>query len=113
MGLNVEDVWLASAAAVLNCKTGIVPFKYLGLPIGVDPRKIATWNPVVKKVRRRLSSWNSKQLSFAGRMVLIKSVLSALPTYFLSFFKAPKGIIHTLESLFKIFYGVGVKMREK
>jgi hypothetical protein len=38
-----------------------------------------------------------------GRIVLLKSVLSALPIYFLSFFKVPPGIISSIESLFKNF----------
>jgi hypothetical protein len=38
-----------------------------------------------------------------GRLVLLKSVLTALPIYFLSFFKAPSGIISQIESLFKNF----------
>lgn len=36
-------------------------------------------------------------------MDIIKSVLSAIPVYFLSFFKASSGIITKLESLFKQF----------
>ncbi|GAU48120.1 hypothetical protein TSUD_141420 [Trifolium subterraneum] len=38
-----------------------------------------------------------------GRLVLIKFVLSSIPVYFLSFFKAPTGIISLIESIFKAF----------
>lgn len=101
VGFNVDEGWLSSAVVILNCKVGHVPFKYLGLPIGANPRRIVTWYPVGKKVQKRFSSWSSNHLSFAGRLVLIKSILSAPPTYFLSFFKAPKGILKSLESVFK------------
>jgi len=40
-------------------------------------------------------------LSFADRLVLLKFVLSSLSVYFLSFFKAPAGIISSIESIFK------------
>ncbi|PNX95212.1 cysteine-rich receptor-like protein kinase [Trifolium pratense] len=43
--INVEDSWLKDAASVLNCKVGSLPFSYLGIPIGADPRKIRTWEP--------------------------------------------------------------------
>ncbi|GAU10089.1 hypothetical protein TSUD_422280, partial [Trifolium subterraneum] len=33
--------------------------------------------------------WNSRFLSFGGRLVMLKSVLTSLPVYALSFFKAP------------------------
>jgi hypothetical protein len=39
-GVNISDSWLHEAASVLHCKHGRLPFLYLGLPIGGDPRKI-------------------------------------------------------------------------
>lgn len=113
MGLNIEERCLMEASKILSCKIGKIPFKYLGLPIGANPRLKSTWHPVVHKVRQRLSSWSSKHLSLGGRIVLIKSVLSALPIYFLSFFKAPTVIIHTLESLFKNFIWGGCEGSKK
>jgi len=44
-----------------------------------------------------------------GRLVLLKSVLSSLPVYALSFFKALSGIVSSIESIFNIFFlGGGV-----
>ena len=51
-----------------------------------------------------MSNWKSKFLSFGGRLILLKSVLSSLPVYFLSFFKVPTGIISSNESLFNFFF---------
>ena len=99
-GVNIPSTWLSEAASVLNCRTGTVPFLYLGMPIGGDNRKLSFWKPVVDRILVRLSSWNNNFLSFGGRLVLLKSVLSSLPVYFLSFFKAPTGIISSLESIF-------------
>ncbi|WJX63191.1 hypothetical protein P8452_48110 [Trifolium repens] len=47
--------------------------------------------PVVARLKNRLSGWKSRFLSFGGRLVLLKSVLTSLPVYALSFFKAPSG----------------------
>ncbi|GAU51064.1 hypothetical protein TSUD_300060 [Trifolium subterraneum] len=88
IGINVKSSWLKEAASALNCKVGVFPTRYLGLPIGADPRKLRTWEPVINVLRKRLSSWKNLSLSLGGRLVLLKS-LSALPVYFLSFFKAP------------------------
>ena len=98
--VNIPDSWLVEAALVLNCRRGSIPFVYLGLPIGGDSRKISFWKPVVERIVGRLSSWNNKFLSFGGRLVLLKVVISSLPVYFLSFFKAPAGIISSIESIF-------------
>ena len=106
-GVNVSNSWLHEAALVLNCRVGILPFAYLGLPIGEDPRKLNFWKPIVNSIIARLSSWKSKFLSFGGRLILLKSVLSSLPVYFLSFFKVPAGIISSIESLFNFFFWGG------
>lgn len=111
MGFNVNKSWLRVAKRVLNCRSGGTPFKYLGLPIGANHRKKSTWDPVVEKVRKRLSLWNNKNMSLCGRIVLLKSIFIALSIFFLSFFLAPKGIISSLESLFKQFlWGGGKRM---
>lgn len=89
VGVNVTDSWLNEAASMLGCKVGKVPFLYLGLSIGGDPRRLSFWEPVVARVKKRLLGWRSKFLSFGGRLVLLKSVLSSLPVYAFSFFRAP------------------------
>jgi len=99
-GVNISDSWLVTAASVMNCRRGALPFVYLGLPIGGDSRKLSFWKPVVGCIVARLSSWNNRYLSFGGRLVLLKSGMSSLPVYFLSFFKAPAGIISSIELIF-------------
>jgi len=55
----------------------------------------------------------SKHLSLGGRLVLLKSVLSSLPIYALSFFKAPAGIISSIESIFNCFFWGGSEDHKK
>jgi hypothetical protein len=102
---NISPSWLSEAASVLNCRTGTIPFVHLGLPIVGDDQKLSFWKPVVDRITARLSSWNNKFLSFGGRLVLLKYVLSSLPVYFLSFFKAPTSIISSIESIFFLKIG--------
>jgi hypothetical protein len=45
--INIEDSWLLEAASILSCKVGRIPFMYLGLPIGGDPRRLTFWDPVI------------------------------------------------------------------
>ncbi|MCI16027.1 cysteine-rich receptor-like protein kinase, partial [Trifolium medium] len=87
-GVNIADSWLAEAASVLSCIVGKVPFMYFGLPIGGDSRCLSFWEPFLYRVRMRLSGWKSCFLSFGGRLILLKSVLTSLPVYAFSFFKA-------------------------
>ena len=104
--INISDSWMTEAAAVLSCKVGKIPFMYLGLPIGGNPRRLSFWDPIVNRIKTRLLGWNSRFLSFSGRLILLKAVLTSLPIYALSFFKAPPGIISSIESLLnKFFWG--------
>ncbi|GAU41193.1 hypothetical protein TSUD_26180 [Trifolium subterraneum] len=89
VGVNIPESWLGEAASALHCRVGKIPFIYLGLPIGGDPRRLGFWEPVLARLKKRLSGWKSRFLSFGGRLILLKSVLTSLPVYALSFFKAP------------------------
>lgn len=113
IGINVDDAWLEQMALRLHCKIGKIPFIYLGLPVGANPRRAATWKPVIEAIRRKLTSWKPKLLSLGSRIVLLKSVLSSLPTYYLSLFKAPKKVIKKIISLQRIFLWGGSEESRK
>ena len=63
--------------------------KYLGLPLGAKFKDKTIWNPILEKMERRLAGWKLLYLSKGGRVTLIKSTLSNLPTYFLSLSPIP------------------------
>ncbi|MCH85973.1 cysteine-rich receptor-like protein kinase, partial [Trifolium medium] len=67
VGVNIPDSWLGEAAFALCCKVGKIPFLYLGLPVGGDPRRLSFWEPVLARLKNRLSGWKSCFLSFGGR----------------------------------------------
>lgn len=60
---------------------------YLGILVGASPRKEATWDPMPRKVDKKLAWWKNKVLSLAERVCLINFVLSSLPLFFPIFFK--------------------------
>ena len=85
--------------AVLGCKQGSLPMKYLGLPLGAKFKNKTIWNPILEKMERRLAGWKRLYLSKGGRVTLIKSTLSNLPTYFLSLFPIPASVAKRIEKL--------------
>ena len=87
VGISQLDVFVFSKC--LNCRQMELPFKYLGMIIGDNPRRLEFWSPIVDKIKSRLSRWRGKMLSLAIRICLIKSVISVLPLFYFSFFKAP------------------------
>jgi mannosylglycoprotein endo-beta-mannosidase len=107
--VNIPDSWLHTAATALSCKVEYVSFLYPGLPNGGDPRHLSFWDPVVTRIKNRSSVWKSRFLSFGGHLILLKSFLTSLPVYALSFFRAPSGTISYIESLLNNFGGGGVE----
>ena len=87
VGVNIVDSWLNEAATVLGCKVGKVPFMDLAIPLGGDPQRLSFWDSVLTRIKDRLSGWKSRFLSFGGRLILLKYVLTSLLVYVLSFFK--------------------------
>lgn len=65
-GVSLATDALLWYANLLHCKTMEVPLIYLGIPVGANPRKKNTWDPLLSKLQKRLSLWKSKTLSFGG-----------------------------------------------
>ncbi|KAL0386697.1 UNVERIFIED_CONTAM: hypothetical protein Slati_4586700 [Sesamum latifolium] len=55
-----------------------LPLRYLGLPLLASRLTIADCKPILQKIDDRIRGWDGIMLSFAGRVQLIKSVLTAL-----------------------------------
>jgi hypothetical protein len=113
VGLNVPNEFMDMASDFLNCRIGSLPFKYLGLPVGANPRLSSTWAPMVDSIRRRLGSWGNKFVSLGGRIVLINAVLNALPIFFLSFLKMPVKVWREVVKIQRNFLWGGLMNRRK
>ena len=44
--------------------------KYLGLPLGVDPKSEEFWAPVLEKIENRLDGWKKALISKGARFTL-------------------------------------------
>ena len=69
-------------ARVLCCKVGSLPMTYLGMPLRAHYKDSSIWNPIIKKMERRLSGWKRLYLLKGGKLTLLKSTISSLPNYY-------------------------------
>jgi hypothetical protein len=97
----------ATRAQILNL-TGVPTSqrydKYLGLPALVGKSRVREFQYITDKVRQRVSDWKVKFLSQAGKEILIKAVLQAIPTYCMSLFLLPKKLCNDLNGLMQNFW---------
>lgn len=103
VGINIGSERVMELADQLGCSVGSWPMTYLGLPLGGNPMSLEFWNPVVEKMHKRLDGWRKGFLSRGGRVMLVQSVLSNLPTYYMSVFKLPGQVADLLEKLMRNF----------
>ncbi|KAL0302321.1 UNVERIFIED_CONTAM: putative ribonuclease H protein [Sesamum calycinum] len=93
--------------AALHFQEGHLPLRYLGLPLLASRLSISDCKPLLLKIDSRIKGWESIQLSFAGRIQLIKSVLMSLNVYWAMAFILPKGVIREVEKKMRTFLWKG------
>ncbi|KAL0295479.1 UNVERIFIED_CONTAM: putative ribonuclease H protein [Sesamum radiatum] len=92
---------------IMGFSIGSLPIKYLGVPLTSSKLTMADCNPLIQKIESRIAGWNQLNLSYAGRVQLIKSVLSSLHLYWSSIFILPKGVVTVIEQKFRKFLWKG------
>ena len=90
-------------ANILRCRVGSLPMKYLGMPLGTPYKTASVWNPILERMEKKLSGWKRLYLSKGGRLTLLKSTLSSLPTYYLSLFVIHVVVADRLECIQRNF----------
>jgi hypothetical protein len=71
MVMGVSDEERAKIANVLNYKEGVLPMKYLGIPISKTNMYTTDLIYVGVKVEKRLAAWQGMYLSSGGKSILI------------------------------------------
>lgn len=65
-GVGVQDEVVENLALIIGCKSGKLPMKYLGLPLGANPRRIQTWQPVIERTEKVLKPWRRNRMTMGG-----------------------------------------------
>jgi hypothetical protein len=98
---EVEDI--GALATILGCSVVALPMKYLGLPLGALYKATSLGNGVVEQLECRMAGWMKLYLLKGGRLTLIKSMLSNLPTYFLSLLPILMSVAKRIEKVQRDF----------
>ncbi|XP_062118697.1 uncharacterized protein LOC133832356 [Humulus lupulus] len=108
---NKSDIYFGGVTATerriiaqeIQLPEGSFPLRYLGVPMRPTKWRHEDCDIILHKIILKLLSWTSRHLSFAGRMLLIHSVLFGLRNYWMSVFVLPQSIIKEVEKIFRGF----------
>jgi len=109
IGVNVHRDFMEATCSFLHCREGAIPFKYLGLSVGANSKKLSTWEPMLDQLKNRLNSWGNIYVSLGGRIVLLNSVLNAIPIFYLSFLNIPVKVLKKVTQIQREFLCGGVR----
>jgi hypothetical protein len=87
--------------------------KYLGFPLRTNGRSSRDFDFVVEKVQAKLPSWKAKLLSPTGRVILVQSVTSAIPAYYMQNVTLPARVCSSLDKLNRDFLWGSNEERKK
>jgi hypothetical protein len=88
-------------------------FKYLGIPICLKALPNTAWTHILEKLKNKLEQWGAFWLNLAGRTVLIKSILTALPIFQFSSLLAPQNVKAEMSRIIRRFLWEGGKTDNK
>lgn len=94
---------------IIPCDVATFPIKYLGLPLSVRKLTKADLQCYVDKIADMLPGWKVGLLARAGRLVLVRAVLSAVPVYMMIAMEIPKWVIKAIEKILQGFLWHGRK----
>ncbi|XP_074277978.1 uncharacterized protein LOC141601582 [Silene latifolia] len=110
---NGVDPYLIDEVVKLTGMTrGSVPFKYLG--VNVSPKRLSVQDCtcLVDRIVDRIRGLGARKLSYAGRVVLIQSVLSSLHSYWSRIFIIPKTVTNKIEAICRAFLWHGTDNKQ-
>ncbi|KAL0306177.1 UNVERIFIED_CONTAM: putative mitochondrial protein [Sesamum radiatum] len=101
---NTRDDLCSQIGADLNIRRENKMELYLGLPSKIARSKKELFSIIRDRIWKRITGWNEKLLSQAGKELLIKSIVQAIPTYAMSCFRLPVTLLKEIHGMIATFW---------
>jgi hypothetical protein len=110
---GVSDSIRHSILAETGFAEGSFPFRYLGVPLSPHRLLASQFSPLLQKLESAIHGWLGKNLSYAGRAELLKSVLYGMVQFWLNIFPLPELVIKRITSICRNFFWTGNTLQSK
>ncbi|XP_062103477.1 uncharacterized protein LOC133814546 [Humulus lupulus] len=112
-GSKVDDKTKREIAEIFEVKTTEHFEKYLGIPGLVGRSKRETFKPIKDRIWNKIKGWKRSLFSAAGKEILIKVVVQAMPTYAMNCFRLPLNLINNIHSIAAKFWWGSTEKKRK
>ncbi|XP_057774769.1 uncharacterized protein LOC130993749 [Salvia miltiorrhiza] len=92
---------------ILHFRVGLMPMTYLGAPLFVGRPKAIHLAAIKDRIIHKFSRWNGSQLSIAGRICLIRSVIQSSLVHTMMVYKWPNSLLKELDRSCRNFIWTG------
>lgn len=96
---GVQDDMVQNLRAIVDIPLGQLPIRYLTIPLVSTKLSFRDCLPIFSRIQQRIKSWAVKNLSYAGRVQLIQSVLIGICAYWCSMMILPEKVISIIDSM--------------
>ncbi|KAL4289896.1 hypothetical protein GQ457_14G019590 [Hibiscus cannabinus] len=103
----MHDSKLEDIRNATSFKSGKLPVRYLGVPLVTKKLTEKDCAPLLKKLKAKLHSWPNRNLSYEGRLQLIKYVLFSLANFWCRQLVMPKSVGNRIEQTCNRFFWRG------
>jgi hypothetical protein len=107
--IHCNDQQVDMSQEIFPCNVQNFPCRYLGLPLSVKKLPKIAFQELIDKVADKLPGWKSALITNAGRLTLVKAVLTAIPIYHLLVLQCPKWVIKAIDKIRRGFLWKGRK----
>lgn len=93
--------------STLRCTSSTLPINYLGIPLARRRPRKQEWEKLISLIRTKLDFWKANFLSLSDWLILINTVLFAIPTYWIPIFKLSSWGIRSIDWIRSYFLWTG------
>lgn len=101
---NTKPYKKREVCRILGMKVGSLLGKYLGIPFFGGTNKSDLWKNLIDSCINKMDGWKSRWLTSASRILMLRTVVSAIPIYSLMCLKIQKKVINSIQQRMKKFF---------
>ncbi|KAL9684852.1 hypothetical protein QQ045_022294 [Rhodiola kirilowii] len=100
-------------AQAVGFQVGKLPFSYLGVLLDGRSLRRQAYEGLIDKMTSKIRAWATRHFSYAGRLVLIKHVLSTISSYWMRVLLFPKTVLRKISAICRNFLWSGSISRKR